>query len=132
MPAKSSAPLFGTVEIDESFFGARRVKGRRGRGVGGKTVAFGIFDRQGQVYTEIVPDCSKPTLQSIIWGRADSRAVIDSDGWPGYNGLVDLGYGHFQVNHSRDEFTRGAVHVNGIKGFRGLAKVCQSKFKGLL
>ena len=60
--------LFGVVEVDESCFGARRVKGRRGRGAYGKTVVFGIFERQGHVYTEIVPDCSKPTLQGIIRG----------------------------------------------------------------
>ena len=83
LPAKPSAPLFGTAEIDESFFGARRVKGRRGRGACGKTIVFGIFERQGQVYTEIVPDCSKPTLQSIIRGWVDPRTVINSDGWPG-------------------------------------------------
>ena len=35
--------LFGVVEVDESFFGARRVKGRRRRGASGKTVVFGIF-----------------------------------------------------------------------------------------
>ena len=124
-------PLFGIVEIDDSFFGARRVKGRRGRGAYGKTVVFGIFERQSQVYTEIVPDCSKPTLQSIIRGRVDPRTVIDSDGWRDYDGLVDLGYGHFRVDHSRDEFTRGTVHINGIEGFWGLAKVRLTKFKGL-
>ena len=56
--------LFGVVEVDERFFGARRVKGRRGRGAYGKTVVFGIFARQGHVYTEIVPDCSKP--QAVV------------------------------------------------------------------
>ena len=79
--------LFGVVEVDESFFGARRVKGRRGRGAYGKTVVFGIFERQGHVYTEIVPDCSKPTLQGIIRGRVDPRTVINSDGWRRYHGL---------------------------------------------
>ncbi len=53
--------LFGVVELDESLFGPRRVKGKRGRGAYGKTSVFGIFDRDGQVYTEIVPDCSKAT-----------------------------------------------------------------------
>ena len=115
--------LFGVVEVDESFFGARRVKGRRGRGAYGKTVVFGIFERQGHVYTEIVPDCSKPTLQGIIRGRVDPRTVINSDGWRGYHGLADLGYGHDRVDHARDEFTKGTVHINGIEGFWGLAKV---------
>ena len=131
LDCEAHRPLFGVVEVDESFFGARRVKGRRGRGAYGKTVVFGIFERQGQVYTEIVPDCSKPTLQGIIRGRVDPRTVINSDGWRGYNGLVDLGYGHFRVDHSRDEFTKGTVHINGIEGFWGLAKVRLAKFKGL-
>ncbi len=128
---EAQRPMFGIVEVDESFFGARRVKGKRGRGAYGKTVVFGIFERDGQVYTEIVPDCSKPTLQGIIRGKVDPASVINSDGWRGYNGLVDLGYGHFRVDHSHDEFVRGKTHINGIEGFWGLAKVRLSKFKGL-
>ena len=42
--------LFGVVEVDESFFGARRVKGRRGRGAYGKTVVFGIFERRHAIF----------------------------------------------------------------------------------
>ena len=87
--------------------------------------------RQGHVYTEIVPDCSKPTLQGIIRGRVDPRTVINSDGWRGYHGRVDLGYGHVRVDHARDEFTKGTVHINGIEGFWGLAKVRLTQFKGL-
>ncbi len=108
------------------LFGARRVKGKRG--ACGKTVGFGIFEREGQVCTEIVPDCSRPTLQGIIRGRVDPSTVINSDGWRGCNGLVDLGHGHFRVDHSRDAFTNDTVHINGIEG---LAKVRLAKFKGL-
>jgi len=128
---EAQRPMFGIIEVDESFFGARRVKGKRGRGAYGKTVVFGVFEREGKVYTEIVPDCSKPTLQGIIHGRVDPASVINSDGWRGYNGLVDLGYGHYRVDHSKDEFARGRVHINGIEGFWGLAKVRLAKFKGL-
>ena len=32
LACEAQRPLFGVVEVDESFFGARRVKGRRGRG----------------------------------------------------------------------------------------------------
>ena len=122
LACEAQRPLFGIVEVDERFFGARRVKGRRGRGAYGKTNVFGIFKRQGRVYTEIVPDCSKPTLQGIIRGRVDPRTVINADGWRGYHGLVDLGDGYVRVDHARDEFTRGPVHINGIEGFWGLAK----------
>ena len=128
---EEARPMFGVVEVDESLFGPRRVKGKRGRGAYGKTTVFGIFERDGQVYTEIVPDCSKATLQGIIRGRVDLATIINSDGWRGYNGLVDLGYGHFRVDHSKDEFARGRVHINGIEGFWGLAKIRLAKFKGL-
>ncbi len=70
--------MFGVVEVDESLFGPRRAKGKRGRGAYGKTTVFGIFERDGQVYTEIGPDCSKPTLQGIIRGRVDPATVINS------------------------------------------------------
>ena len=45
--------------------------------------------------------------------------------------LLYLGYGHVRVDHARDEFTKGTVHINGIEGFWGLAKVRLTKFKGL-
>jgi transposase len=60
----------GEVEVDESYFGARRVRGKRGRGASGKTIVFGLLKREGRVYTEIVADCKKVTLQAIIRGRA--------------------------------------------------------------
>ena len=41
-------PLKGEVEIDESYFGAKRVKGKRGRGASGKTIVFGRFNRNGK------------------------------------------------------------------------------------
>ncbi len=34
----SQSPFSGEVEVDESFFGARRLKGKRGRGAFGKTI----------------------------------------------------------------------------------------------
>ncbi len=45
-------PFSGDIELDESHFGAKRVRGRRGRGAFGKTIVFGIYKRNGKVYTE--------------------------------------------------------------------------------
>ncbi len=71
------------VEVDESYFGARRVKGKRGRGASGKTKVFGIFKRNVSVYTEIVSDRSKKTLQGVLRGRVSLDAVVHSDKWRG-------------------------------------------------
>jgi transposase-like protein len=126
------SPFYGEVEVDESYFGARRVKGKRGRGAFGKTIVFGIFKRNGKVYTEIVPDCRRSTLQAVIRGRVSLESVIHSDGWRGYNGLVDLGYKkHFRVHHGYNEFVRGKSHINGIESFWGYAKTRLSRFRGI-
>ncbi len=37
------SPFQGEIEIDESYFGAKRVKGKRGRGAKGKTIVFGLL-----------------------------------------------------------------------------------------
>ena len=125
-------PMSGDIEVDESYFSARRVRGKRGRGAFGKTTVFGLFNRHGQVSTEIVPDCQKATLQAIIRGRVSLDSVLYSDGWRGYDGLVDVGYGrHFKVAHDRNEFGRGAVHINGIEGFWGFAKSRLVQFRGM-
>jgi len=123
----------GEFEADESYFGARRVKGKRGRGAGGKTIVFGLYKRNGKVYTEIVPDVKSKTLQGIIRGRTSIESVIHTDGWRGYDGLVDLGYEkHFRVEHSKNEFAKnGGQHINGIESFWGFAKHRLAKFKGI-
>ena len=129
---ETQSPFGGEVEVDESYFGARRIKGKRGRGAYGKTIVFGLFQRNGQVYTELVPNCRKATLQAIIRGKVALDSVIYSDGWRGHNGLVDVGYGkHLRVDHSKDEFVRGRAHVNGIEGFWGYAKARLVRFRGI-
>lgn len=120
------------VEVDESYFGARRVKGKRGRGALGKTIVFGIYKRNGKVYTEIVPNAAKKTLQAIIRGKVALDSVIHSDMWRGYNGLVDVGYSkHLRINHSDDVFAIGDNHINGIESFWSYAKRRLHKFNGI-
>jgi len=75
-----ATPLKDAVEMDESYFGARRVRGKWGRGAYGKPIVFGLLKRQGKVYTEIVPDCSRATLQGMIRGHVELATVIHSDG----------------------------------------------------
>ncbi len=129
--------LVGKVEVDESYFGARRIRGfhgklKRGRGTK-KQPVFGVFERDGRVYTEIVPDCKKDTLQAIIRGKVSVESVIYSDGWRGYNGLVDVGYAkHFRVHHGANEFARdGHCHINGIESFWIFTKRRLAKFNGV-
>jgi len=38
------------IECDESYFGAKRIRGKRGRGAAGKTPVFGLLKRNGKGY----------------------------------------------------------------------------------
>ena len=102
---EACSPFVGELEADESYFGPRRVRGLRGRGAGRKTVVFGLLKRGDCVYTEIVPDASKRTLQAIIRGKADIASVIHTD--------------------------RCSVHVNGIESFWSYAKRRLAQFNGV-
>ena len=42
------AKLSGEIEMDESYFGGAR-KGQRGRGARGKSIVFGLLERDGRV-----------------------------------------------------------------------------------
>jgi transposase len=56
----------GEIEVDESDFGAKRVRGKRGRGASGKTKVFGMKKRDDKVYTQVVANCSAAELVPII------------------------------------------------------------------
>lgn len=130
------SPFTGEVEMDESYFGARRVKGRRERGAKGKTIVFGLLKRNGKVYVQVVPDVSRNTLMQVIEENVDKDSVVYTGGFRSYDGLVDWGYKHhYRVNHGADEFVdRGnpTNHINGIESFWGYAKHRLVKFKGIM
>ena len=128
---EEARPFAGEVEIDESYFGARRVRGKRGRGAGGKTPVVGLLKRGGKVFTEIVENCSKQALMPIIKGRVLSEATIYTDGWKSYDGLVLDGYKHHRIHHHKNQFARGKNHVNGIESFWSFTKLRLAKLRGI-
>lgn len=121
----------GEVELDESYFGARRIRGKRGRGAAGKTPVFGVLKRDGLVYVEVVRNCSKDSLLPIIQGKILEGTTIFTDGWKAYDGLILNGYDHYRIFHSNNGFARGKNHVSGIESFWSFAKRRLAKFNGL-
>ena len=81
-------PTIGEFELDESYFGAHRVRGIRGRGARGKIIVFGIFKRPNTIYTYIVNDCSTETLMPIIKEIVHPNAIVITDGFKMYNTLI--------------------------------------------
>ena len=129
---KNSIFEVGEIELDESYFGARRVGGKRGRGAKGKIPVFGMLKRGDKVYTQIVKNCSIAELLPIIERMADKDSVLYTDGFKSYDGLADYGYKqHYRIKHSANEFANGHNHINGIENFWGHCKVRLSKFRGI-
>lgn len=90
--------LHGTVEVDETFWGAPR-KGPRGRGaedkallaiaaeqVEGKRIAI------GRIRLLKIPDASHQSLRNFIEQSIEPGSHLVTDGWSGYKGLN--GYDH--------------------------------------
>ncbi|WP_373754001.1 transposase [Neisseria weixii] len=98
----------GIVELDKSYFGARCIRGKRERRAGGKTIVFGILKRGGKVYTEIVPDASKATLQKVIsgiesfWSYAKYR-LVQFNGVSKHTFYLHLKETGFRFNHRHND-----------------------------
>ena len=87
-------------ELDESYFGAHRVRDKRGlgavgktpifglscllvlvfrRGGAGKTLVFGLLKRNGKVFSTVVSNCSREELMLIIQGEILFREKFSKD-----------------------------------------------------
>jgi transposase-like protein len=80
------------IEVDESYFGTRRVRRKRGRGASGKTNVFGMKKREDKVYTQIVANCSAAELVLITKKLAPDDSIVYSDEWKEYYGIVNEVY----------------------------------------
>jgi transposase-like protein len=95
--------LAGAVEVDESYFGARR-PGAAGRGVTGKPiVAIAVEDRgeaSGRVRMRRIPDVTKATLTDFVLDHIARGAEVRTDGWQGYFDVGRHPFTHVVTNLS--------------------------------
>ena len=124
--------LKGEIEIDEAYFGGRR-KGKRGRGAAGKSVVFGLLERDGRVYTKVVDVVSKEVLMDVIRRKSRKGSVYYTDQFRSYNSLKRYGK-HYTLHHAKTfvrKSRRRSVHINGIEGFWSFAKHNLYNYRGV-
>lgn len=121
--------LKGEIEIDEAYFGGRR-KGKRGRGAAGKSVVFGLLERDGRVYTKVVEQVTAKELMTHIQQHTRKGSVYYTDTFRSYNSLKRWGK-HHRLNHSKSFAFRKGNHINGIEGFWSFAKHILYNYRGV-
>lgn len=120
--------LQGHVELDEAYVGGVRHGGKRGRGAEGKTIVFGMVERDGRMAAEVIPNVKKDTLRKVTLRNVEPGSIVSTDELMSYGLLNGDGYTHGQVKHGRREYAyydyRHGVthHVNHVESFWRLFK----------
>lgn len=90
--------LSGIVEVDETYVGGQK-PGKRGRGAEGKAlVMIAVEDKNelgfGRIRLGRVEDASSNSLTKFIADNVEVGSTVRTDGWKGYNDLIEKGYEH--------------------------------------
>jgi transposase-like protein len=118
----------------------RRLKGARGRGTldKEKPPIFGLFQRNGEVAIQMLPNVQQATIQPVITRTVQPGSRLDTDEYDSYNRLPDWGYEHQTVNPSQGEYARDEdgdgfheVHVNTLEGFWSLLRSWLRPHRGI-
>jgi transposase-like protein len=120
----SLSPLGGAgkfVEVDETYIG--RMRGmRKTRGPSHKMKVLSLVERGGNVRSMMVESVSRPTVEAIVTANVDRESRLMTDEAPYYPAIGAQFAGHETVNHSADEWARGAAHTNTLEGFFSVFK----------
>ena len=120
--------LSGKVEMDESFYGGleknKHASKRQHLGTGGagKTVVFGMVEREGRIIAKVVPNTQSATLMPHVIERTMPHSTVFTDEYVSYNPLEPMGYKHKRVNYATKVFVSCDAHVNTIEGFWSTTK----------
>ena len=96
--------LSGTVEVDKTFIGAPEedVHGRETEKKAIVVVAAEIRGKAiGRIRLQRIEDASAERLTAFIQRSINEGSLLVTDGWSGYAGLENLGYGHAIRNIQR-------------------------------
>jgi transposase-like protein len=87
----------GIIQVDETFVGGAK-PGKRGRGAAGKTLVLIAAQKEerriGRIRLRCISDASAESLEAALQDMVSPGAIIQTDGWKGYNRLAARGYRH--------------------------------------
>lgn len=123
-------PLGGegkVVEADETYIGGKernRHRSQRGKHIGGpygKEIVFSLIERQGEVRSMHLTSVTAATLRPILVAHLDEKTLLVTDDAGQYRHM-HRDFRHEIINHSAEEYVRGAAHTNTIEGYFSILK----------
>lgn len=111
----------------------RRLKGQRGRGTPAleKQPILGLFQRNGDVAIQMLPNVQQTTIRPIITERVQPGALIFTDEYDLYARLPEWGYAHKTVNPGQGEYARDEdPHLRWGRGGDGFHEVHVNTLEG--
>lgn len=121
--AATDEPLTGTVEVDETYMGAKKYDKRRKRAKYAKEPVFGMVARDGKAKTYHIPTVNRFNVIEKIKDNISINAnLVCTDDSRLYDRMPSNVQKHEIVNHSAKEWVRGDVHTCTIDGYWGLLK----------
>jgi transposase-like protein len=127
MQSELGGKLGGSVEVDETFIGAKarnmhaRERARKitGRGPEGKAIVAAVLQRGGKVHAKVVSTRRKPELQQLVRENVEAGSNLYSDALKSYEGLNE--FEHQVIDHA-EAYVNGQIHTNGCENFWSLLK----------
>jgi len=122
------ANISGEIEMDETMFGGKHA-GKRGWGASGKHMIFGLYQRNGKVFTFPISSRNKETLMPIVENHIKPGGLYYTDDWHAYSSLSIRG-NHVVIRKEKGR-PKGRNHLNGIEGFWSFAKNWLYQYRGV-
>lgn len=111
---QSEETLSGDVEVDTGYIGGYAPLARRMRN---KATVFGAIRRKGAMRAEVTKDASALSHKNFVWKNISTKNTrLMTDNANRFSRIA-MPYAREAVNHSKNEYARGDVHVNNIENF---------------
>lgn len=95
--------LAGIIEMDDSYFGERKAKGKRGRGANKKakvivSVKLDVKE-ENPIFAamNVVPRIDKPNIAATAKNKIEAGSTVKTDAWPAYDAIKEQGFDHFKL-----------------------------------
>lgn len=119
---EDNEPLYGEVEIDETFIGGKnqnrhkvkRITYKPGRSWSDKIPVFGMLQRSGRLVATSITDVSMLAIKKTVENNIEQGSVIMADGFTGYKPLR-LRYDLKQVDHAAGCYVKDNIHTNSLE-----------------